>query len=224
MHTSVARTPAWLEDDPRPLDWNGPIDRAFTRFPDETQDRSIIDRFASVARRHPDRSAIRDAATALTFGELWQGVSGLAETLAAESAPGDLVGILLPAAPLFPLAMLACLAAGRPFVALDTQYPRDWLDHALDDARPTLAHHSEIAREAPSGTSPREARHSPGGLPDAARECWQPARLGQDEPACVLFTSGSTAVQRGSSTASEHSCSAWLNPSTLRTSMPQTGS
>src|SRR5207247_10048610 len=82
--------------------------------------------------------AIRDADTTLAFGELWQGVSGLAETLAAETQPGDLIGILLPACPMFPLAMLACLAAGRPFVALDTRYPPDWLDHVLRDARPTL--------------------------------------------------------------------------------------
>src|SRR5439155_25587015 len=89
-------------------------------------------------RRHRGRIAIREGDTALTFGELWDGVSGLAETLAAETKPGDLIGILLPACPIFPLAMLACLAAGRPFVVLDTHYPPEWLDHVLRDARPTL--------------------------------------------------------------------------------------
>ena len=31
--------PAWLDVDPRPLDWNGPVDRLFTRFPDSALDR-----------------------------------------------------------------------------------------------------------------------------------------------------------------------------------------
>ena len=77
--------PAWLDDDRRPLDWNGPVDRLFTRFPDQDLDRPIIEHFERVARRHRDRIAIRDAETALTFGELWDGVSGLAETLAADT-------------------------------------------------------------------------------------------------------------------------------------------
>src|SRR6516225_1202804 len=118
---------AWFEDDWRPLDWNGPANRLFTRFRNHDLQRPIIEHFERVARRHRGRIAIRDANTALTFGELWDGVSGLAETLAAETKPGDLIGVLLPASPLFPLATLACLAAGRPFVVLDTHSPRDWL-------------------------------------------------------------------------------------------------
>src|SRR4029450_3853363 len=92
----------------------------------------------SVARRHRGTIAIKAADTTLTFGELWDGVSGLAETLSAETKPGDLIGILLPACPMFPVAMLACLAAGRPFVSLDTHNPPDWLDPLLQDARPSL--------------------------------------------------------------------------------------
>ena len=134
----MPRTFAWLEDDRRPLDWNGPANRLFTRFRQEDLQRPIIEHFERVARRQRGRIAIRDADTALTFGELWDGVSGLAETLSSETKPGDLIGILLPACPMFPLAMLACLASGRPFVALDTHHPPDWLDRVLEDARPAL--------------------------------------------------------------------------------------
>jgi acyl-CoA synthetase (AMP-forming)/AMP-acid ligase II len=106
-------------------------------------DRPVIDHFEHMARRHRDRIAIRNTETALTYGELWDGLGGLAETLAADSQPGAVIGILLPASPLFALAMLACLAAGRPFVALDTDHPQDWLDNALEDARPSLIITSE---------------------------------------------------------------------------------
>src|SRR5438132_4489211 len=85
----IFRTFAWLEDDRRPLDWNGPENRLFTRFRDQDLRRPIIEHFERVARRQRDRIAIRDADTALTFGELWDGVSGLAEILAAQTQPGE---------------------------------------------------------------------------------------------------------------------------------------
>lgn len=182
----------WLRDDPRPLDWNGPTDRLFTRFHQEALDQAIIDQLERVAHRHPDRVAISGADTDLTFGQLWGGLSGLAETLAAETKPGDLIGILLPADAMFPLAMFACLAAGRPFVALDTQYPRDWLDHVLESARPTLIITGENAPEGARARAPTMRVVHLTALPESAREGWRPARLGPDEPACVLFTSGST--------------------------------
>jgi acyl-coenzyme A synthetase/AMP-(fatty) acid ligase/thioesterase domain-containing protein/acyl carrier protein len=171
--------PAWLENDQRPLDWNGPVDRPFARFPDEALGRPVIERLASVAREHRDRIAITGAGTALTYGELWDGLTGLAEKLAAETEPGDLIGILLPASPTFPVALLACLAAGRPFVALDTHYPREWLDHVLKDAQPKRLITDDTE------------------LTGAASEGWQPAMLDVDEPACVLFTSGSTGRPKG---------------------------
>jgi len=186
------RTFAWLEDDRRPLDWNGPTDRLFTRFRDQDLQRPIIEHFERVARRQRGRIAIRDADTTLTFGELWDGVSGLAERLAAETRPGDLIGLLLPSGPMFPLAMLACLASGRPFVALDTHYPADWLDRALQDARPaliiTLA--DGLRDVEPRMPAVRVIRLT--GLPTSAVSNWRPATMRVDEPACVLFTSGST--------------------------------
>src|SRR5262245_10530864 len=78
---------AWLEDDPRPLDWNGPAARPFSRFRNQDLQRPIIDHFERTARRQPHRIAIREANNVLTFGELWDGASGLAETLAADTRP-----------------------------------------------------------------------------------------------------------------------------------------
>jgi acyl-coenzyme A synthetase/AMP-(fatty) acid ligase/thioesterase domain-containing protein/acyl carrier protein len=196
-HAGVAPAPAWLDDDPRPLDWNGPVDRLFTRFPDAAEAQPIIDRLEHAARLNRDRIAIRNSETALTYGELWDGLCGLAETLEADSATGDLIAILLPASPMFALAMFACLAAGRPFVVLDADHPQEWLDHALADARPTLM----ITREgghggvATSGLRIRVIELT--ALPKPARKCWRPVRLSLDEPACVLFTSGSTGRPKG---------------------------
>ena len=187
----------WLEDGKHPLDWNGPPGRIFTRFRDEDLDRPIIDHFERVARRYPNRIAVTGSDTSLSFSELWDGLSGLAETIAAETNPGDLIGIVLPTCSMFPLAMLACLAAGRPFVALDPHYPGNWLGQVLEDARPALIIGQEdVLKGIDTGAPTARVIHLTR-LPQAARKGWRPADLGMDQPACVVFTSGSTGRPKG---------------------------
>jgi non-ribosomal peptide synthetase component F/thioesterase domain-containing protein/acyl carrier protein len=188
----------WLEDGKHQLDWNGPTARTFVRFRQEDLDRSVIYHFELVARRYSDRIAIADSNSLLSFAQLWSGLSGLAESITAQTQQGELIGILLPACPMFPLAMLACLAAGRPFVALDTHYPGEWLDQVLQDARPSLliasAQSLETLKTAPPTTTCIIHLNR---LPEPARSGWRPVELGLDEPACVLFTSGSTGRPKG---------------------------
>ena len=187
----------WLEDDKHPLDWNGPTSRIFTRFRDEDLDRPVIEHLERVARRHPNRIAVTDSDTSLSFEELWDGLSGLAETIATETRPGDLIGVLLPTCSMFPLAILACLAAGRPFVALDPHYPGKWLVQVLQDARPALIiTREDVLRGVDTGALTSRVIHLTG-LPQAARKGWRPTELGVDQPACVLFTSGSTGQPKG---------------------------
>ena len=175
----------WLEDGKHPIDWNGPTSRIFRNFHHEDLERGIIDHFECVARRHRNRIAVTDLDTSLSFGQVWDLASGLAEIITAETKPSDLIGISLPTCSMFPVAILACLAAGRPFVAMDPQYPADWLDQVLDDARPALI----IGRDHVLNclqTGARKGRHG-----------WRPAKRDVDEPACVLFTSGSTGRPKG---------------------------
>jgi acyl-CoA synthetase (AMP-forming)/AMP-acid ligase II/thioesterase domain-containing protein/acyl carrier protein len=197
MHAPPIPTQDWLVADRRPLDWNGPVARRFTPIPDGSLAQPIVDQLQRVVSVRHQRPAIRDAQAELSYGELWDGASGLAETLAAETGTGDLVGILQPAGWAFPIAVLACLAAGRPFVALDPRYPGPWLEQALDQAQPALL--------ITAGTGPvslgTHRRSIPAvrlaALPAAAQPGWRPATLGPDEPACVLFTSGSTGRPKG---------------------------
>ena len=186
----------WLEEGGFPLDWNGPRDRSFVRFDDADMERSIIATFERVAHLHSDRIAVMDAETSLTYAQLWLRVSGLASTIAARTEPGDLVGILLPANPVFPLAILACLAAGRPFVALDPHHAREWFDKVLEDARPALILTQDALPPSGAMTAPTHIirLHD---LPGDAPQGWRPSDMSLDEPACVLFTSGSTGQPKG---------------------------
>jgi amino acid adenylation domain-containing protein len=187
----------WLEDGKHPLDWNGPTGRTFVKFCEEDLERSIIDQLGRVTRRQRTRIAIADSDTSFSFGQLWDGLSGLAETITSETQREELIGILLPACPMFPLAMLACLAAGRPFVALDPHYPGDYLRQVLQDARPTLLIGCEQSLEAFKTDRATTRIITLNRLPERAREGWRPAEQGLDEPACVLFTSGSTGRPKG---------------------------
>jgi acyl-coenzyme A synthetase/AMP-(fatty) acid ligase/thioesterase domain-containing protein/acyl carrier protein len=169
----------WLDNGLHPLDWNGPANRRFEGFRDWDLDRPILAHLERMARRYPNRVAVTDFVTSLTFAELWDGVSGLAQTIEAQTQPGDLIGLTLPACSRFPVAILACLGTGRPFVALDPHYPADWRRQVLADARPALL------------------LGAPTDWPRSARKGWRPAEFGLDEPACVLFTSGSTGRPKG---------------------------
>jgi acyl-CoA synthetase (AMP-forming)/AMP-acid ligase II/thioesterase domain-containing protein/acyl carrier protein len=172
----------------------------FRMFRDEDLDRPIIDHIERVARRHKNRIAVTDADTSLSFAQLWDGLSGLAETIEAETKPGDPIGVVLPTCSMFPVAILACLAAGRPFVAIDphsSHCPGDWLSQVLEDARPALIiARGDVLRSLGTGAATARVIHLTR-LPQSARKGWRPAELGVDQPACVLFTSGSTGRPKG---------------------------
>src|SRR5262249_23948829 len=155
-------------------------------------DRPIIAHFERSARQHRDRIDVTDADTSLSFSELWDGVSGLAEIIAVKTKPGDLIGIALAACSKFPVAVLACLATGRPFIALDPQYARDWFARVLDQARPALSLGPEEILNVVETIAPTMRVIQVTGLPQPARKTWQPTEFDVDQPACVLFTSGST--------------------------------
>ena len=142
MNNAQCSAPAaqivWADQSAFPLDWNGPVGRPFEAFPDAFKWRPIIELLEAVVLRRPQRIALADAAVSITYAEAWHAAAAWAECIAAATEPGDLVAILAPASTSFPIAMLACLAAGRVFVALDPGYPPEWINLALEDCRPAL--------------------------------------------------------------------------------------
>jgi acyl-CoA synthetase (AMP-forming)/AMP-acid ligase II/thioesterase domain-containing protein/acyl carrier protein len=181
----------WLDESPLPLDWKGPRVRPFDEFRAEALDRSIIGNLRHIVARHAERVAVFDRHSSLSFGELWEGMGGLAQLVAAKTERGELIAVLLPASSLYPLAMLACLAAGRPFAAVDMGQPSDWIVQTLETLRPALIIGTRESRELAGIGAPAAPFVDVTSLPWTSRR-WQPAPLGPDEPACVLLTSGST--------------------------------
>jgi amino acid adenylation domain-containing protein len=187
----------WNDQSCFPLDWNGPVNRPFDAFPEEAKVRPIIELLEAVVHRYPDRIALADPDASITYAELWRASAGWADQIAGATAPGDLIGILAPVSTAFPIAMLACLAAGRPFVALDCDYPPEWIARVLDDSRPSLL---LVAAASHGALAPRSKALRILDLDGSAADAppsWRPAALSSDEAACVLFTSGSTGEPKG---------------------------
>lgn len=185
----------WLGSSALPLDWNGPVAREFAPFAARNLETPIYTLFERAALRFPDNLAVADSETHLTYSEMLGCVRSLAARIVAKTAPGELVGILLPTSAEFPVAMLACLAAGRPFVPLDLHYPRAWLVDVMDDAcmSAVIGHFAdaETADLVPPAVKKIELDNIATDTPFA------PMPLGPDEPAIVIYTSGSTGRPKG---------------------------
>jgi len=103
----------------------------------------------------------------------------------------------MPVSTAFPIGMLSCLAAGRPCVAIDPSYPAEWITRVLEDSLPSLL---LITNSGPDPVGPIRGTIRTLNLSDHPKQAasnWQPAYLGPDEAACVLFTSGSTGRPKG---------------------------
>ena len=158
-------------------------------------DDTVFSNFAGVAAREGNKTAVDDGERYLTYAEVHDHALGLARRIAAVAAPGAPVGIILPNGATFPVAVLAVLAAGCPFVALDPSFPEARntfiVKHAgmkaivvdaitrglakrLDPAMPQI----DLATTVHEGTA---------GLPPGS----------PDDVAVICYTSGSTGQPKG---------------------------
>ena len=187
-------TAPWLNESNYPLDWNGPVDRAYTPFAESEMEESIAARFVRVANAHPDRIAVDDGTARRTYRELLQSVQQLARAITARTKAGELIGILSPASVDCPVAMLACLAAGRMFVPLDLHYPQKWLSDVIEQSA-IAAVISRFADSDPFVQIPANVRRIDIASSAPRNAILEPAD--PDDPAFLLFTSGSTGRPKG---------------------------
>jgi hypothetical protein len=94
-------------------------------LPDSAVYASIIDRFAAIARRYPDRLAVRDQARTLTYAQLAAESRRIAAAVATTAVDAGPVAVLLGHEARFPAAILGVLAAGRVCVPLDADHPAE---------------------------------------------------------------------------------------------------
>lgn len=151
----------------------------------------------AAARNWPDRPAVHDGRSGLTFAELEQRARALAAWLGAQGVgAGDRVAILAEKCALMPVLALAIWKCGAVYVPLDATQPdprlrgllgrlRPRVVLALDDREPAVAGVRWVGRT-------RLDAILSGSAPDRPAVARRP-----EDTAYIIFTSGSTGEPKG---------------------------
>ncbi|MFE2051747.1 amino acid adenylation domain-containing protein [Streptomyces sp. NPDC059459] len=145
--------------------------------------------FAEQCARTPRATALVSTSGRTTYAELADHARGVAARLG--TGPGDVVGVHLDRGPDLVAALLGVLWTGACYTLLDTSFPAERLRAVLDRAGVRTV----VGSAASSRALGRDCvdiagvSRAPGAAPEA--------RVSPEDPAVVMFTSGSTGVPKG---------------------------
>lgn len=167
---------------------------------------------ARAAAAAPDAPALRYRDERLSYGDWERAAARLAGAMAARGVRrGDVVALLLPSTPLYPVAYLAAARLGAVTTGINVRYRRAELAHILERAEPRLLiavdrwHGADFramcptdvatvwldAAEIRGGTLPLVERLAAGTPPPPSAE------IAADDPVAIVFTSGTTGKPKG---------------------------
>ncbi|WP_413247765.1 non-ribosomal peptide synthase/polyketide synthase [Rhodococcus sp. Z13] len=182
------------------------VDRLLgTVGPEPGQPCTLVELLTAGAVRHPERVAVRDGSTVLSYDELDRWSSRIARYLIGRGAgPDRIVALSFPRSWEMVLAVWAVAKTGAAYVPVDPEYPADRVLHMLDDSSAVVGLTSErygaglpqsvdwIRLEDADFVSAC-AGQSDAPVTDADR--LSPLRI--DHLAYVIYTSGSTGRPKG---------------------------
>ncbi|MET9052008.1 acyl-CoA synthetase [Streptomyces bacillaris] len=155
------------------------------------------------ARRTPERTAVRYADRAWTYGALDAAVSTAAAVLTGDHDlhPGDRVASYAHNSDAYLIAFLACARAGLIHVPVNQNLTGDDLAYLLDQSGSALVlTDPDLADRIPPGRPVRALRDAPGSLLDTldTERPFTPERApGSGDLVQLLYTSGTTALPKG---------------------------
>jgi amino acid adenylation domain-containing protein len=168
----------------------------------------LQDRVTAAARRHATRTALVLGDQRMTYAELEAASNRLARLLVDQGVrPGDRVCLVQPKAPAAIVSMLATLKAGAVYVPLDPDSPAARARLVLEAADPALVLAAAAAQPlldgmattAPVGCVDGRLGGARFGAGDEAGYSAEPlpGTTRPEDPAHLLFTSGSTGIPKG---------------------------
>ncbi|MGA4689811.1 non-ribosomal peptide synthase/polyketide synthase [Rhodococcus sp. AB351] len=173
--------------------------------PEPAEARTLVELLTAGAVEHPDRVAVRDRDTVLTYRELDTWSNRIARRLVERGArPDGIVALAFPRSWEMVLAVWSVAKTGAAYTPVDPEYPAERVTHMLDDSSAVFGLTTgEHATGLPSATEwirlddpefvDACASCPDGPLTDADRAA--PLRL--DHTAYVIYTSGSTGKPKG---------------------------
>lgn len=161
---------------------------------------SVLVAIEAQAARAPDAVALIDGNRTVSYRQLMDSATVLAESLAYRGiGPGHAVGLLLERSAELVVAILGVLKAGAAYVPLDPDQPDERLGGILQEAELDLTITAPGAEQRvqacggdPSQVHPLRLSDSPQAISASA-----PPHPGPDALAYVLYTSGSTGTPKG---------------------------
>ncbi len=179
------------------VDPNRPLDVPFTPYEESFCDRPVIEVIADVARRRPDHIAIDDGTVRLTYAQLYTMACQLSHGISRANLPSGPVGVKLRNVVFYLVAILGCVAAGRPCILLSQDNPPDYNRRLIgaSGVQALLVNAAEVRSGSDDGGPPLIAIEPI--LMAVGGNTLSPAgRLGPDEAAFIVSTSGSTGVPK----------------------------
>ncbi len=160
-----------------------------------TEARTVPDVLAAAVRAHPDRDAYVHGDRRVSYGDLERASAGVAATLRAFGVGrGDVVCLLIPSSPDFAAAYLGAMRAGAITSAVNQRLGPSERASIIERTEPrvTIALDDQTI---PDGSG-RVLRLSELGFAFAAPRSTEP-RLEPDDPAAIVWTSGTTGAPKG---------------------------